>query len=294
MDTASVTYGDSYTLPECGFARDGNKFVGWATKADGEVITDETIKVTGDVTLYAVWKDYTELKVGYFSAYRFSGKYKTAATATEINNKILNLDLDVLVINQIERGSFVYPSSWNTGNGVVGPLTEAVKSKYPYYYFASAGKIVDDTEGEYGNLILSKYPIEDYETISLADGKPFVHNTENNSYSGFVEGRPAGRVKLNVNGYTVDVFYTHAGDANQCATLAGKIAESTADTWIAVGFLPSMDQKLTGYKQVNSGNCRIMTDSALVLGTLNKDATTFCTYNTSSTLYSATICVPKG
>jgi len=53
--TAETTTG-SYTLPTCTFtAPSGKQFAGWATSADGEVITGTTITVTEDTTLYAVW-----------------------------------------------------------------------------------------------------------------------------------------------------------------------------------------------------------------------------------------------
>ena len=47
-----------YTLPENGFtAPDGKQFKGWAESVDGLVISDETITVTGNTTLYAIWED---------------------------------------------------------------------------------------------------------------------------------------------------------------------------------------------------------------------------------------------
>ena len=55
MDVETAVSGN-YTLPECGFdAPQGLQFVGWATSKSGEVISDTTITVTEDTTLYAVW-----------------------------------------------------------------------------------------------------------------------------------------------------------------------------------------------------------------------------------------------
>jgi len=46
-----------YTLPACTFAAPEEKvFAGWATSANGEIISGETIDVTGNITLYAIWK----------------------------------------------------------------------------------------------------------------------------------------------------------------------------------------------------------------------------------------------
>jgi uncharacterized repeat protein (TIGR02543 family) len=57
MTAVSVVSG-SYTLPENGFkAPAGNDFKGWATSADGEVISGTTIDVTANITLYAIWEE---------------------------------------------------------------------------------------------------------------------------------------------------------------------------------------------------------------------------------------------
>ena len=47
----------AYTLPACTFtAPEGYHFLGWALTADGAVITEATITVTADITLYAKWE----------------------------------------------------------------------------------------------------------------------------------------------------------------------------------------------------------------------------------------------
>ena len=56
MDPVQVVEGDSYTLPQNGFTAPNNKhFVGWAYSAEGNVIAEENITVTQNVTLYAIW-----------------------------------------------------------------------------------------------------------------------------------------------------------------------------------------------------------------------------------------------
>ena len=56
MGAVTVESG-SYTLPECIFtAPAGKQFAGWATTADGEVISGTTIEVTDNITLYAIWE----------------------------------------------------------------------------------------------------------------------------------------------------------------------------------------------------------------------------------------------
>ncbi len=47
-----------YKLPDCTFtAPVGKQFKGWAVIATGNVITTNTINVTSDITLYAIWED---------------------------------------------------------------------------------------------------------------------------------------------------------------------------------------------------------------------------------------------
>lgn len=56
MPDVTVISGN-YTLPANGFtAPSGKQFKGWATSADGEVITDASITVTANITLYAIWE----------------------------------------------------------------------------------------------------------------------------------------------------------------------------------------------------------------------------------------------
>lgn len=66
MDSAAIGRGETFTLPENGFTRDGYEFTGWNTEADGSGVTyanQEKVRdlvPTGAVTLYAQWgnKDY--------------------------------------------------------------------------------------------------------------------------------------------------------------------------------------------------------------------------------------------
>ena len=51
-----IVISGNYTLPPCTFtAPEGQQFMGWATSADGDVITSTSINVTANTTLYAIW-----------------------------------------------------------------------------------------------------------------------------------------------------------------------------------------------------------------------------------------------
>ena len=58
MDNVLVEKEGTYTLPSCTFTPPtGKQFAGWAQTAEGEVISETTITVSEDTTLYAVWED---------------------------------------------------------------------------------------------------------------------------------------------------------------------------------------------------------------------------------------------
>lgn len=241
MDTASVTYGDSYTLPECGFARDGNKFVGWATKADGEVITDETVKVTGDVTLFAVWKEVktVELKVAALPLNKFSnGKYANYKDA--INEYLSQIDADVITFSLVDvncrdsKGNLM----WNKTD-MVKVLTDVLGEKYPYHEFAKVWYTYNDpanadpnsNDGWVGHMVFSKYEITHFETLIQEDG-----GANGEDYPNKDEDRGAGCATIKVGDATVDVFVMANGGAGHWnGALANAIKNSTADAWIATG-----------------------------------------------------------
>ena len=54
----------TYTLPACGFTAPGGKvFDAWSFSATGPAISGSSIDLTGDVTLYALWKDQPVVRV---------------------------------------------------------------------------------------------------------------------------------------------------------------------------------------------------------------------------------------
>ena len=58
MDDVLVEKDGTYTLPSCTFTPPtGKQFAGWALTANGEVISEATITVSANTTLYAVWAD---------------------------------------------------------------------------------------------------------------------------------------------------------------------------------------------------------------------------------------------
>lgn len=58
MGDLTYTHGQDQSLTMCGFTRAGYAFLGWATAADGDVVyhDQQSLSITQDTTLYAVWK----------------------------------------------------------------------------------------------------------------------------------------------------------------------------------------------------------------------------------------------
>ncbi len=58
MGDLTYTHGQDQSLTKCGFTRAGYDFLGWATAADGKVEyhDQQSLSITQDTTLYAVWK----------------------------------------------------------------------------------------------------------------------------------------------------------------------------------------------------------------------------------------------
>lgn len=58
MGNLTYTHGQDQSLTKCGFTRAGYGFLGWATAADGDVVyhDQQSLSITKDTTLYAVWK----------------------------------------------------------------------------------------------------------------------------------------------------------------------------------------------------------------------------------------------
>ena len=81
-DVTGVT--GSYTLPACTFTAPSDKqFKGWATSASGPVITDTSINVTENTTLYAIWKPIPATT--YTVSFDANGGTGTMADVTGIN-----------------------------------------------------------------------------------------------------------------------------------------------------------------------------------------------------------------
>jgi endonuclease/exonuclease/phosphatase family metal-dependent hydrolase len=102
-----------------------------------------------------------------------------------IANVIKSLDLDIVGLQEVD-----YKTS--RSNKVDQPMVLASMSGMKYYAFC---RCIDFDGGEYGTLILSKYPIIKSEVTPL----------ESSTH----EARALGHAQINVDGEVIDFFNTH-------------------------------------------------------------------------------------
>lgn len=122
------------------------------------------------------------LRVGSYNIHHGSD---VGLDMTIIARDITELELDVVGFQEID-----FKTTRTGGIDTMKELSEA--SGYEYYSFARA---IDYKGGQYGTGILSRYPIESFEVISLA------------GLGG--EDRSVGHAVLNINGVKLDFFNTH-------------------------------------------------------------------------------------
>jgi len=128
-------------------------------------------------------------------------------------------------------------------SGADQPKLIAEGAGYPYYKFVRA---IDYKGGQYGTLILSKFPIESFEVVQLDAGTK--------------EGRSYGHAVINVAGIRVDFFNTHLSYESldlrtaQFKVLAGVCAE--CDRYILTGDFNTADytefKGFTGSEMINT------------------------------------------
>lgn len=91
---------------------------------------------------------------------------------------------------------------------------------YKYYYFGKAIDIKD--KGPYGNAFISKYPIENVETIMIPD--PLVKDED-----AYYETRCIIRARVRVNGELITILVIHVGLARSEEENALKVIHKLID-----------------------------------------------------------------
>ena len=178
----------------CGCSSRGGPDAGSGSAAGSSAQSgDETSEITTaeetskEIEMTTVEETTSELHEGEVKRLRIATyNIKHAAEGEEnIASVIKAMGADIVGVQEVDY--------LNTRSGSRDqPRIIAKAAGMPYYRFTRA---IDYKGGEYGTLILSKYPIVSYETVSLESG----------SY----EGRAAGHAVIDVDGVLIDFVNTH-------------------------------------------------------------------------------------
>lgn len=179
-DTATPAPGTSDASP------DTTAHMPESTAADTSGTTTAAAPVTEPVTPPAETTANEEapltLRIG---SYNIQHGALASGDLTLIGDVIKNARLDICGIQEVDLGTARV-------NGADQPALLAAAAGMEYYRFTRS---IDYRGGEYGTLILSHYPIEEFTATKL--------------YSGEKEGRAVGHAVINVNGRRIDFFNTH-------------------------------------------------------------------------------------
>lgn len=138
-----------------------------------------------------------------------------------IGGVIKNAGLDIVGVQEVDYKT-------ERVSGVDQPAALAAAAGMEYYKFARA---IDYQGGEYGTLILSRYPIEEFTVTALESGSR--------------EGRSIGHAVINVDGVKVDFFNTHLSYEEKALRTAQfvKIKELLSDctTYVLTGDFNTQD-----------------------------------------------------
>lgn len=166
-------------LASCGQTGDGNE-------SSGDPQTTEEPNTTAEPETEPVTTEPPEktltLRVG---TYNIKHGADAGGDLTLIGNVIKEAGLDICGLQEVDFKT-------RRVGGVDQPALLAKAAGMEYYKYTPA---IDYQGGKYGTLILSRYPIEEFEYTTL--------------YSGEKEGRAIGHAKINVDGCIIDFFNTH-------------------------------------------------------------------------------------
>ncbi len=183
-------------------------------------VMDQGVKVENTYSVHAmVYADVhlnqtadvvTSLRVGTYNIHYLS---KTAGDAATVADFLASKNLDVVGLQEVDK---------NVGReGPVQDQAKVLAEQLGWYYGYS--KAIDLSGGEYGNAILSKYPILSYQTVSLN--------------SGAEEQRVMGHAVIQVGGQSVNVLNTHLSfyEMNQTQITQIKNYVASLDAYILTG-----------------------------------------------------------
>ena len=195
-NSVSIMDGEEYTLPANPFtAASGYQFKGWATSQNGNVLEDEKIIVSENITLYAIWEKLpAEMptvavsKISILTYGEYTGKKFTATVE--------------------KKDGYTYEYQWSDGNTVISntdtlEIPDNLAAGVYNYYLAVGAKRTDNGEITwYRNPNLSVT----VNTKNL-DASNITLNQDTFTYDG-KEQKPTVTVKIGDKTLTENTDYT--------------------------------------------------------------------------------------
>lgn len=212
-----------------------------ATEAPETTITTTTTTTTeSDTTIFA--PETTKEEASMPKTIRI-GSYniKHAADANLDLNTIAGVirsqDLDIVGLQEVDMRT-------KRSNYIDQPRALADAAEMPYYLFIRA---IDYQGGEYGTLILSKYPITSSEVIPLESWDK--------------EGRALGHAVIDIDGMRLDFFNTHLSYEDK--TLRGlQFNEVAAKTSACENFIITGDFNTANFSEFDVLGADLINNSA--------------------------------
>ena len=276
-DTEKYAKGAEATVKSNSFTNDGKVFLSWNTQANGTGTTyypNSTVKITGDVTLYAIWGDKAStVTVTYHSNF---GTDQECTTEAMPNNKQIKVaDYSALGLPTHTGYSF---AGWNTeadgtgtafaagasarvdnisSNDLYAQWTPNTDTKYTvefYYQNADGSYALNHTDNRKGTTDTTVYVTEE-DKAAKEDGKYVYDTAVANVESGAVaaDGTLVLKLYFKLNQADVTVNYYWNETTNKVATSKTLSAQTvgsviTTETPITIeGYtaLPNQTSSLT-------------------------------------------------
>lgn len=232
-DTEKYAKGAEATVKSNSFTNDGKVFLSWNTQANGTGTTyypNSTVKITGDVTLYAQWGDKAStVTVTYHSNFGTDQEYTTKAMPN--NEQITVADYSALGLPTHTGYSF---AGWNTeadgtgtafaagasarvdnisSNDLYAQWTPNTDTKYTvefYYQNADGSYALNHTDNRKGTTDTTVYVTEE-DKAAKEDGKYVYDTAVANVESGAVvaDGTLVLKLYFKLNQFQLTIKYVY-------------------------------------------------------------------------------------
>ena len=178
---------------------DGMRFIGWSTKADAKASNVDTIKVTEDITLYAVYEKYTEFD--FSNPFHTAGMTAKAGTVSVVGNLVV-----------------VSASSGTADSALITPAMNINGSDVAYVevYYSADYESVHDKLTYHNRFGATREPELKFSTAAAP-----------NTY--LAGAKLIGAELVHLDGYSA--FYKYTYDMSDANGWAGKIASLYADPY---------------------------------------------------------------